>query len=126
MPTMLEIALAYAHAGLSVIPARGKQPYWDVLPRGENGKATWKPFENTIADDATLTRWFSKGNPNIALIGGAVSGGLVVLDFDLPELFFKWKLKTWNISKSLPQEKTARGYHAFFAATLPAVMKNLG
>jgi hypothetical protein len=37
----------------------------------------------------TLARWFHHGE-GLAVIGGAVSGHLEILDFDAPELFAPW------------------------------------
>jgi len=101
-------ALAYSEAGLSVIPTgKDKRPL-----------CSWERWQSERADDATIRKWFRNG-ANVAIIGGVVSGGLVVLDFDEPQLFFKWKKATWEISKTLPQQKTGRGYHVFFKCPTP-------
>jgi len=49
MANLLEIARAYAIAGLSVIPV-GK----DKRPR-----IKWVEYQNHIADEQTLAHWFS-------------------------------------------------------------------
>ena len=69
-------------AGLSVIPIRPdgtKRPALDA----------WRPYQQARPDAATLASWFHHGE-GLAVIGGAVSGQLEILDFDAPELFTPW------------------------------------
>ncbi|MBK7179567.1 MAG: bifunctional DNA primase/polymerase [Chloroflexi bacterium] len=86
---ILAMALAYRAAGLSVIPlGRDKRPYWQRLPqipdprRPGRTKGVWQPFRQQAADAGQLHAWFGDGQANVGLVGGRVSGGLVVLDFD--------------------------------------------
>jgi len=78
MNEILAHASRLTKSGLSVIPIRPdgtKAP--DLL--------TWKPFQDEIADPSTLENWFESGTNGLAVIGGAVSGNLEILDFDDPE-----------------------------------------
>jgi hypothetical protein len=107
----LAIALAYLRAGLSIIPiARDgtKQPDGWLLPREldeDTGKfkATWNPFKDhakngkrvpgRLPTEQEVREWFGRPNPpGIAVIGGAVSGGLECLDFDTraEDIFPAW------------------------------------
>lgn len=84
--TVLSTAQAYLRAGFSVIPIGvdgEKQPAFDVLPRDANAKATWNPFRDSPASDEQARQWWESGRYGIAFVGGAVSGGLEVIDFDL-------------------------------------------
>lgn len=81
---LLFAALACIKAGVSIIPIdhTTKRPATRLLPKDEDGKATWKPFQSAIADEATVRRWFKAGIQSFAVVGGKVSGGLLILDFD--------------------------------------------
>lgn len=70
----LSVVLSYAAAGLSVI-ATGS----DKLPRVGG---SWKAYQAQRATEAELRGWFSKGDNAAAIVCGAVSGGLEMVDFD--------------------------------------------
>ena len=69
----LAAARRYRAAGLSVIPLR---------PREKVPACPWKPYAQRLPTDEELVHWFSDDSNNIGIVCGAVSGGLVVLDFD--------------------------------------------
>jgi hypothetical protein len=61
--------------GISVLPIKSdgsKRPLLD----------SWKHLQDRIATPDELDRWFSGGNAGLAMVGGNVSGGIEVLDFD--------------------------------------------
>lgn len=66
-------ASEYLNAGLSVIPCKEKKPL---------GK--WKEYQTKPADQNEVKRLFSNNSvEQIAVICGAVSGGLEIIDLDL-------------------------------------------
>ena len=69
--TTLEIAQAYAKLGWSIVPCP---------PMQKHPVISWKPWQQTRADDAQLQQWFRQDS-NLALITGAISG-VIVLDVD--------------------------------------------
>lgn len=72
-----ETAIAYANSGLSVLPIKtdgSKEP---------PDRFSWKHLQQTAATAAQVTQWFQQPYA-IALIGGEASGGLQILDFDVP------------------------------------------
>ena len=73
--SVLSCALEYRSRGWSIIPiGKNKKP-----PRG----LRWKPYQTTQPDKAQLRKWFANGKyTSLAVVCGAVSGGLTVLDFD--------------------------------------------
>jgi hypothetical protein len=91
----LDTARRYLAVGLSVIPVKtdgSKAPAADVLPKEfdpeeQRLKATWKPFQSRHATEDELQRWSGKG---IAIICGAISGSLEVIDNDDPALWDEW------------------------------------
>ncbi len=80
---ILERANMLARSGLSIIP---------ILHNGSKAPPiSWKEFQSTIADSDTLRRWFNvKSNYGIALVTGAVSGNLEVIDFDNLASYESW------------------------------------
>lgn len=99
--SVLDTALAYLHAGLSLIPiARdgSKHPDWPSLPREPDPdrggyKPVWKPFTERPPTEDEVRRWFGgKNPPGIAILGGGISGGLEQIDFDneADVLFPEW------------------------------------
>lgn len=126
---VLTAALAYRDAGLSIIPIipdGSKSPAWCLLPRvpsegGGEGKHAWKPFQARIATEAEVRPWYEQWGPlcGIAVIGGKVSGGLEVIDFDTIDLFGPWSAQVEDLAPGLIDRlvhvQTPRpGRHVFF------------
>jgi hypothetical protein len=90
--SVLDAALSYLAAGISVIPIGldgTKVPPWDVLPRvpdpekPDSFKHSWKPYQERTATDDEVLKWWARPRPlGVALVCGRVSGGLECLDFD--------------------------------------------
>lgn len=53
----------------------------------------------------------------MAVVCGAVSGFLAVLDFDSDAAFLRWKEARQEVAERLPLARTGRGVHAFFRTT---------
>ncbi len=70
--------LEYRAAGLSCIPIKGDASKAPAV-------SSWKKYSKQIATEAECKRWGEKA-PGIAIIGGAVSGNLEILDIDEPEI----------------------------------------
>jgi hypothetical protein len=91
-------ALAYRRAGCSVLPIAGdgsKRPAARLLPKvwdpyERRWKPTWKPLQSQISTEAELRHWFAQEPVGLALIGGRISGGLEILDFDAIEVYGPW------------------------------------
>lgn len=82
MNRYLSAAIEYSQAGLSVIPANA-----DKRPELK----TWAPYQKAIAGQATIKTMFANGTKYLGLIGGKVSGGLEMPDFDCGgEAFEPW------------------------------------
>jgi hypothetical protein len=108
---LFDAALAFIRAGVSIVPIdhTTKRPAMHLLPQGEDGKPTWKPFQQQIADEATVRRWFAAGTQAFAVVCGKVSGGLLVLDFDVPRFFGVWHSEAGELAAGLPRQKTGGG-----------------
>ena len=109
--SMLDLALHYRTRGWSLIPIKAgtkNQPL---------GK--WKPFQTKPADELQLRRWFGNGSSkNMAVVLGAVSGGLVCRDFDTVKEYEVWADAHPELAKTLPTAATSRGRHVYCRAAL--------
>jgi len=121
------IARAYLHAGLSVIPIRrdgSKAP----------SVGTWKEYQTRLPTEEELRTWYDRPKPpGIAIIGGAVSGGLERLDFDVRAdvLFPGWQAlveaEAPGLLDHLPLVQTPRepaGYHIYYRCVEVATPSN--
>ena len=52
------------------IDFKTKRPRLDLLPKGDGGKPTWKPFQSAIADEPTCRRWM-EGKPPLQALAEA-------------------------------------------------------
>jgi DNA-binding MarR family transcriptional regulator len=110
-PSILDAALHYRSNGISVIPIdpRTKRPYSRLLPKNEAGKSTWKPFQDEIADEATIRQWFTATDAGVAAVCGAVSGGLLIIDTDVPRFYDAWRTNVGELADGLPSQRTGGG-----------------
>lgn len=105
--TILDVATEYVASGLSIIPLRvdgSKSPAID----------SWAEYQTRQPTDQELRQWFARKS-GIGIIGGTVSGGLEIFDFDDGALFDPWYQQTWAIVMWLPVVETpSGGNHVFF------------
>lgn len=108
---LFSAALEYAGRGWSVIPLIGKKP----------ALRTWKRWQRTQAGKVQLKRWFARPEvTGIAVICGAVSGGLVVRDFDDLQAYESWAQAHPKLAGTVPTVQTPRGRHLYFRSAVPA------
>jgi len=114
---MLKQALTYVRAGFSVLPClRSKRPI-----------VNWKPYQTARPADIDICRWFWPSHPlasAVALVTGAISGNLEVVDFDAPALFAPWYTQVLQAGlPDLPVVQTpSGGYHVYYRA--PVIQGN--
>ena len=77
------MALEAIQAGMSVIPVR---------PDGSKAPAvpSWREFQSRRASEEDVLNW-AEDDPGYGIIGGEISGNLLVLDFDIPGFFERWE-----------------------------------
>lgn len=108
--TVLAEALTYLAAGMSVVPIR---------PDGTKAPAlsSWKQYQQEQPTESDLERWFAAGTKGIAIVGGAVSGGLEVYDFERPAAHQAWRelveVETSVLLNRLPVVRTPNGIHVY-------------
>jgi len=111
---MLEKILEYHRRGWSIIPVR----YRDKKP----ALTSWKPYQETRADEAKIQKWFSE-KKNAGVLLGKISGGLCCLDFDDMQGYEQWKEANPDFAAKLPTVQTSRGWHVYFRSTLRKTQK---
>src|SRR5688572_2565150 len=83
-----------------------------VIPIAADGSkrplVSWKPFQRRRPTVAQLMRSFASDTCGLAIIGGDVSGGLEVLDFDAAEVFDPWCAMVEGLAPGLLGTPTTR------------------
>ena len=74
----------------------------------------WKCYQTKRPTMKQLREWFGAGRRNLAVVCGAVSGGLVIRDFDKPGVYEAWADSHPDLAKTLPTVKTGKGWHVYF------------
>lgn len=74
--SMLDHAEILVAAGISCIP---------TVDGSKKAACEWKPFQHHVPDATELMKMFRDGTGGIAAICGPVSGGLELIDFDVPD-----------------------------------------
>lgn len=113
---VLSAALRYHSLGWSIIPivAGTKKP----------ALRSWKPFQTNRADEQQIRDWFDKREDlGLAVVLGAVSGGLTCRDFDIESAYRRWMAQNPELAKTLPTVKSGRGYHVYFISDLDRTLK---
>ena len=119
---ILELALMLISEGISVIPLEphGKRPAFELLPKGSDGKATWRPYQERIPTEEEARRWFTIPGHNLGIVCGAVSGNLYGIDFDNANLVQVWSSKYESLVATCPIVQSGReggGYHIYARGT---------
>lgn len=114
-----ERAMALAQAGFCVVPIRPDGSKAPTVP--------WERLQSEMPVADELGEWFD-GTPNgIAIIGGAISGGLAVLDIEFMDFYADFcalvEAEDPDLITSLPQIKTPGrtaegGMHLYFRSCL--------
>jgi hypothetical protein len=102
-----EIYLSYTKSGLSAIPCAEKR-----------AQGSWKAFQSAIPSTEQINSFKA---PQIALVCGSVSGGLVCLDFDIKNgnKYDDWCILVTDhhpeiLSKTVVEKSPSGGYHVIF------------
>jgi putative DNA primase/helicase len=104
--------------GLNLIPLTvgTKKPDGAALPKGEDGRPTWRHLQQTRTTDADLVAWFGNGIPRDAgIVLGSVSG-VVVLDSDnaVAEAWIEGQEAWGRLPRTPMQTRTKDGFHRFY------------
>ncbi len=101
-PTIRETALEAWRARISVVP---------VLPDGRKRPAVrWRVYQQRLATPREIARWFGDEERGLALITGAISGGLEALDFDSRAIYRAWSERVRQWGYGALYDRLTRGY----------------
>lgn len=100
---------------------------WSILPVGPDKKPalkSWKKYQSERPKKKTLRRWFGEATAHtgLAVVCGAVSGGLTVRDFDNAKSYRRWARAYPKLARSLPTVKTGRGFHVYFRSNIEKII----
>ena len=98
------MAQTYADLGLSMIPVKAGSKVPDL--------SKWEQYQKRRPKDEELDGWFTRTR-NIGIVCGAVSGGLVVLDFDDPRAFRYTYLDRKELASQTLVAETGKGVHVY-------------
>lgn len=109
----------YRELGFSILPLEF---------RGKKALIPWKEYRYRKATEEEIEYWFENDPPkNIGVVGGKVSGNLVVLDFDRKELGREFIKRHPNLQTLIVE--TGKGYHVYLRTkktTLTSRIQSLG
>ncbi len=101
--------------GYAVIPLNGKRPSFSLK---------WKRYQTTLPDAETVSSWIRQSFQSYGIICGQVSGGLLVIDFDEPELYRRFQRRFPGLRDTYTVA-TRRGFHVYLRTTFPVAGKRL-
>lgn len=99
---ILDSALDALSAGIAVFP-----------PKEDGSKApggAWKTYQRRLPTESEVRRWYANGRQALGAIGGAVSGDLVVLDFDEPWIYAELHERATEAGLAEPLQRIEAGY----------------
>lgn len=103
--SLLRAAEAYVRAGCSVIP---------IDHRTKRPKGEWKEYQSRRPEPRELKSWFGASVKALAIPCGRVSGGLLVLDFDVEGFYGEWAAAAGDLADGLPVQRTGGGGYQVF------------
>jgi len=80
-------------------------------------------FAQYPPEAATVRHWFEGHDGNIGILGGFAD--LVILDFDKPSVFERWREKNASLCGSTPVEQTPSGFHVYLKCRTPRLSSSL-
>ena len=104
----LEAALSYLHKGISLIP---------LMPGGKKPLIPWEEYQARLPTKEEVVSWFKDGRANVGAVCGAVSGGLVALDFESEESFAKFFSPEKILNATLVTKTPHGGVHVWLRET---------
>jgi len=111
-------------AGLSIIPIRANG-------EKKTGLAAWKQYQSRRASLQEAQEWFKSGTDGVAVIGGKVSNGTEILDFDRAGLWGEFQKRAESAGVGDLVRRVAEGYsecspngfHLIYRAPDPKTLK---
>ncbi len=115
--TVRAAAIAAREADLCVLPAKRKDKR-PAIPK-------WKQYQERLPSKEQVSRWFKQPREAMCIVGGAVSGNLEIIDFDLGgEAFEPWSKAVESIAPDLldrlgVESTPSGGFHVAYRSVDP-------
>jgi hypothetical protein len=94
-----------------------------VIPIAERSKTpalqSWREFQEQLPTEEMVRGWFKDRPRNLAVICGAVSGNLAVIDFDDERAADAWMKEHAQLIEECPVVRTSRGRHVYLRTERP-------
>lgn len=103
--SLQQAAMKYLAVGISVIP---------IDHRTKKPKGEWKEFQGRRAEAREVKAWFGESVKAMAAVCGSISGGLLVLDFDVAGFYEDWAREVGALAHGLPVQRTGGGGQQVF------------
>ena len=98
----------------------------NLIPVGSRKKPlfAWKHYQTKRITEEQFEEWANlEDTCGFAAVGGEISGGLVILDFDVEGFYENWCAMVGEIAKSLPTQKTNERPLSGLVLIIPACWK---
>lgn len=116
----LEAALEYRRAGFSVIPIKGDGSKAPTI--------AWDEFKSRLASEDEIKSWYSRPGVGVAVVGGAVSGYMAIIDVEFPDFLARFVELVNSIDPTIignlpristPGKNGQPGGHLYFKSASP-------
>lgn len=107
---------------VSIIPiGRDKQPCFSLLPHKADGTPSWDKYKEERITEEILADWCrSPDILGLGAVGGKVSEGLIIIDFDDASVFEPWLAACGADAADIPWQQTGGGnYQAAWRCANP-------
>ena len=97
-------------------------PSCRIRPDGTKAPTVkWECYQKARATEAEVLRWFTSMRSGIGILGGVISGGLEILDFDDAEVFEPWQNLVTQVYEGITDgmpvvETPTGGFHVYYRA----------
>ncbi len=134
----VEYALQLLNQGFVCLPLRSGGKHLDLAAMGIEPlhlRTMGKKLKEAMFTGITLAlslkppgpdeiaRWFSGFSGNIGILAG--HGNLIVLDFDCPSAYDRWRKSQEALVSHTPVARTPRGFHVYLRSAQPTVTSSL-
>lgn len=121
---VLETAISYVEAGLSVIPVKCDGTKKPALK-------AWKEFQQHLPSDEELSAWFADESKGIGILAGAISNGLEIIDIENREVASAWQNLVIgapygeDLLDRLCVVRSPKGFHCYYRCEKPEPNQDL-
>lgn len=136
--THVEYALQLFKQGIVCLPLRAGGKHLDLAAMGIEPlhlHTMGKKLKEVMFSGITLAlslkppgedeiaHWFKEFKGNVGILAG--HGNLIVLDFDCPSAYYRWRTSHKTLVSHTPVARTPNGFHVYLRSAQPTVSSSL-